>query len=1408
MVSTQRQEKIAEALQLATERGQAQANVGNVYYIATTGSDETGDGSIGNPWASADEASKHLVAGDTVYYRSGTYTNASYVEAGARDLSHEGDYIWKSGVEAALRINDLHGDEDAWITFAAYPGEAVTLKFDGLSGVRISNSSYVRVEGFEIEGIVADEAFADAKAAQFIYRLPDGSLHEWPLDENGIPLEIDTPLGELGAEKPGFWNGNGININSGTHHIEIIDNDIHDIPGSGISGLGGSDYLTIVGNHIARVTWYQSNGGHAITFKNLDSIDESGKYKILVVDNEIEDVYNRLVSWSLKKTAVSVALDEGKGIHFQSNTRAEDWTHGEILVANNLIVRQGQAGLTANGADGITWFANTLVDNGYIRTAVELGLTDPIVTEESNPSAGIRLQGGDELRAYNNLIVSTQASSIEGFSPSDSAVESNLDAQGNLLVNASLGNRALDKVEWVAGFAIAASNDAGFVDAEAGDYRLSASSIARNAGVEVESIFLDADGNDRDDGALDVGAFEVQSRAPQIWWVATDGDDANAGTEDAPFATVKEANKHVQAGDTVYLKAGTYTNAAYGDGDIWKSGTIFSINGVHGNAIDGYVTYAAAPGDHVKLQFDTFTGVRITDSSYIRLQGFEIEGYGANITLDEARAAQFLYRFEGDETIYTRDPDELLDAPLSTLGKVQKPNLYNGNAIALGSGTNHIEILDNSIHDVPGKALSANSGSDYVTFDGNTVTRTTLYSSSGTHAISFQNLESIDDYDGYKIFITNNQIYDNYNLLVSWVATKTLVTKHIDEGKPIHIEDVNPDTGWTHGRILIANNLAVRSGNAAVVIARSERADVINNTLVDGAYINTLMAQGSADPLVVEGYKVSGSALRITDSDDIVVRNNLISQDQDDVALLSADADADTGNILFEGNLYAGGTGLNGRFAAFASGVHEIAEAGFVDAAAGDYRLAAGSAARNAGVADADITTDLDGNDRDDGFLDVGAFEVLDAGNAPPVFTSADTIAVAERETDTGHVVAAFDPEGEAVSFAITGGADAALFTLDASGALRFLAAPDFEAPQDGDGDNLYALEITATDASGEATVQALGVQVTDVDESVFYAFNDTQGTRFETLADAVSAAAAGDHLSVDAEGYSLRESLVIRTDALTLHLDKPDKVTAITIATGATSFTHEGDANMFVRAANGDKTIVTGAGNDTLIGTNGLNRLIANEGRDRLEGGKDGILDLYEGGIGNDTYLLSDGEGSDQIIDIGGLSDIVQVQDEIGTVFDMRADLMIERVIGSDGGADLMTAANASALVSYYGRGGDDDLSGSRHNDLLNGGDGADLLDGGLGSDRLVGGSGADLFQFSDIGFGSDRIFGFEDGIDKISFAMDGAVSFDDLTITDRGGPHWWIYVDTGEASAPSVIRLLGSAHTVTLSEEDFLFN
>ncbi len=106
------------------------------------------------------------------------------------------------------------------------------------------------------------------------------------------------------------------------------------------------------------------------------------------------------------------------------------------------------------------------------------------------------------------------------------------------------------------------------------------------------------------------------------------------------------------------------------------------------------------------------------------------------------------------------------------------------------------------------------------------------------------------------------------------------------------------------------------------------------------------------------------------------------------------------------------------------------------------------------------------------------------AGNNAPTITSGTSFNLDENTTKITTVTAT-DPDGDALNFSITGGDDASLFAVDeTTGELRFLNTPDFESPADADGDNLYEVEVTASDPKNGTDTQAINVTVNDVSET------------------------------------------------------------------------------------------------------------------------------------------------------------------------------------------------------------------------------------------------------------------------------------------------------------------------------------
>ena len=111
------------------------------------------------------------------------------------------------------------------------------------------------------------------------------------------------------------------------------------------------------------------------------------------------------------------------------------------------------------------------------------------------------------------------------------------------------------------------------------------------------------------------------------WFVATDGNDNNAGTIGAPLATINHAViYHAQPGDTVQVRAGTY-----GSGGI--------LTNINGPGPDGYcaevnpdkLVLGGAPGSPITIRpydgdFSVYYigGFRVVRCKYLNITGFDV----------------------------------------------------------------------------------------------------------------------------------------------------------------------------------------------------------------------------------------------------------------------------------------------------------------------------------------------------------------------------------------------------------------------------------------------------------------------------------------------------------------------------------------------------------------------------------------------------------------------------------------------------------------------------------------------------------------------------------------------------------------------------------------------------------------
>ena len=174
---------------------------------------------------------------------------------------------------------------------------------------------------------------------------------------------------------------------------------------------------------------------------------------------------------------------------------------------------------------------------------------------------------------------------------------------------------------------------------------------------------------------------------------------------------------------------------------------------------------------------------------------------------------------------------------------------------------------------------------------------------------------------------------------------------------------------------------------------------------------------------------------------------------------------------------------------------------------------------------------------------------VTDLDDTAPVFTAGDkaSINLAENSPSTTvvHTAAATDNVGVTGYAFESGGADNTKFSLDtATGALKFISSPDFEAPASAAGTNSYSVKVKAVDAAGNSAVQTVTVNVTDADDTapVFTAGTMASITLPENIlpTTVVHTAAATDNVGVTAYAFesggpdNAKFSLNAATGALT----------------------------------------------------------------------------------------------------------------------------------------------------------------------------------------------------------------------------------------------------------------------------------
>ena len=110
----------------------------------------------------------------------------------------------------------------------------------------------------------------------------------------------------------------------------------------------------------------------------------------------------------------------------------------------------------------------------------------------------------------------------------------------------------------------------------------------------------------------------------ETWFVATDGDDSNAGTIDEPLASLQEGHDRASSGDTVYLRGGTYT---INEPASQNFGIIITKSG---KSDDERIYFWAYEDEKPVLDFGNLNlrnigaGIRVQGGEWLHFKGLEI----------------------------------------------------------------------------------------------------------------------------------------------------------------------------------------------------------------------------------------------------------------------------------------------------------------------------------------------------------------------------------------------------------------------------------------------------------------------------------------------------------------------------------------------------------------------------------------------------------------------------------------------------------------------------------------------------------------------------------------------------------------------------------------------------------------
>lgn len=475
---------------------------------------------------------------------------------------------------------------------------------------------------------------------------------------------------------------------------------------------------------------------------------------------------------------------------------------------------------------------------------------------------------------------------------------------------------------------------------------------------------------------------------PQTYYVAPTGDDANPGTLSQPWRTIQHAADSVNAGDTVFVRGGVYTETVF----LERSGS----------AVDGYITFQRYPEETPILDGSEFNSpdgdvaFYIADQSYLILNGFEIRHY----TTTQADAVP--------TGIFVTGASHHLQLLHNHIHHIETNAGADGNAHALAvygsaapASIHDILIQGNELHDLKlgnSEALVLNGNVE--TF---TVTQNTVHDSDniGLDFIGFEGVSPHVAYDQARDGRVSENLVYNIDTLTNpaYFGAQSAAGIYVDGGTRIIIENnrvyqsnIGIEIASEHQSratsfITVQNNLLYHNHIAGLSMGgydtqrgSTESCQIRNNTFFE----NDTNQDGNGELWLQ--FDTQGNVMQ----NNIFVANaqswlitNPYPQNQNntvDYNLYFAPAGAADSQWQWQNLFYQG-------FTAYQAGSGNDAHSLFTspqltDPAAGDFHLLAGSPALDQALCAGAPTTDFEGDSRPQGAgCDLGADEFVNSLN-------------------------------------------------------------------------------------------------------------------------------------------------------------------------------------------------------------------------------------------------------------------------------------------------------------------------------------------------------------------------------------------------------------------------------------------